>query len=47
MRRNTSSEASETHNTNMNTFDDVQPEEFLSLLKNFKIATDGTGTTTP
>ena len=32
---------------NMNTFDDVQPEEFLSLIINFKIETDGTRTTTP
>ena len=31
----------------MNTFDDVKPEEFLSLLRNFKIWIDGTGTTTP
>ena len=30
----------------MSTFDDCQPEEFLSLLRNFKITTDGTGTTT-
>ena len=42
-----SSTASETFNVNMNTFDDGQPEEFLSLLRNFKIAIDGTGTTTP
>ena len=31
----------------MNTLDDDQPEEFLSLLKNFKIENNGTGTTTP
>ena len=31
----------------MNMFDYGQPEEFLSLLRNFKIATDGAGTTTP
>ena len=30
----------------MDTFKDGQPEEFLYLLKNFKIAIDGTGTTT-
>ena len=47
MRRNPSSVASETYKVNMNTLDDGQPEEFLSLLRNFNIATDGTGTTTP
>ena len=47
MRRNTSSAASEMYNVNMNTFDDGQPEEFLSLLRKFKIATDVTRTTTP
>ena len=31
----------------MNTLDDGQPEEFVLILKNFKIATDGTYTTTP
>ena len=31
----------------MNTLYDGQPEEFLLLLKNFKIATNGTGTTNP
>ena len=31
----------------MNTFNDGQQEEFLSLLRNFKIAINGTGTTTP
>ena len=31
----------------MNTFDDGQPEEFLSLLRNFNIVIDGTGNTTP
>ena len=46
MQRNPSSATSETYNVNMNTFDDDQPEEFLSLLRNFKITTDGTGTTT-
>ena len=47
MRRNPSSAASKTYNVNMNTFDDGQPEEFLSHLRNFKIAIDGTRTTTP
>ena len=47
IRRNPTSAASETYNVNMNTFDDGQPEKFLSLLKNFKIAIDGTRTTTP
>ena len=46
MQRNTSSAASEMYNVNMNTFDDGQPEEFLSLLRKFKIATDVTRTTT-
>ena len=46
-RINPSSAASETYNINMNTFDDGQPEEFLSLLRNYNIATNGTGTTTP
>ena len=32
---------------NMNTFDDGQPEEFLSLIINFNIETDGTRTTNP
>ena len=44
--RNPSSAASEMHNIKINTFNDVQPEEFLSLLNNFNIATDGIGTTT-
>ena len=39
--------ASETYNVNMKTFDDGQPEELISLLRNFKIAIDGTGTTNP
>ena len=38
---------SETYNINMSTFKDVQPEEFLVLLKNFRIAIYGTGTTSP
>ena len=29
----------------MYTFDDGQSEEFLALLRNWKIATEGTGTT--
>ena len=47
MRRNPSSAASEKYNVNMNTFNDGQPEEFLSLLINFNTTTDGTGSTTP
>ena len=47
MRRNPSSAASKTYSINMNTFDYGQPEEFLPLLNNLKISTDGTGTTTP
>ena len=31
----------------MSTFDDGQPEELLALLRKFKIAIDGTGTTFP
>ena len=37
---------SETYKLNISTFDDGQPEEFLSLLRNFKIAIDVTGMTT-
>ena len=47
MRINPSSAASKTYNVNMNTFDYGQPEEFLSLLRNFKIIIDGNLTTTP
>ena len=47
IRINPSSAASETYKVNMDTFNDCQPEEFLSLLRNFKIVTDGTGTTSP
>ena len=43
--RNPSTAMSETYNINMYTFKYVQPEEFLTLLKNFIIAIDGTGTT--
>ena len=46
MQRNSSSAASETYNINMTTFNDSKPEEFLALLKNFKIVIYGTGTTT-
>ena len=31
----------------MYNFDKIKPEEFLALLINWKIATDGTGTTSP
>ena len=37
---------SEAYKINISTFDDGQPEEFLSLLRNFKIAIDVTGMTT-
>ena len=45
MRRKPTSEKSETYNINMSTLEDSQPEEFLSLIKNFNIAINGTGTT--
>ena len=32
---------------NVSTFDDGQPEEFLALLRNFKISIGGTVKTTP
>ena len=32
------------YNTNMSNLNDVQPEEFLALVSNLKIAIDGTGT---
>ena len=38
---------SEIYNNKMSSFKDVQPEKFLTLLKNFRIAIDGTGTTPP
>ena len=47
MRRQQSSVACKTYNINMKIFDNGQPEEFLSILNNFKIATEGTVTTTP
>ena len=47
IRRNPSQATSETYNMNISTFDDGQPEEFLVLLRKFKIAIDGIGTTTP
>ena len=46
MQRNPSSVASKMYNANMNTVDNGRPEEFLSLLIDFNIATDGTRTTT-
>ena len=36
---------SETYNIHMYTFNDSQPEEFLPLLRNSKIVTDSTSTT--
>ena len=44
--RNPSQSASETYKINISTFNDGQPEEFLALMRNFKITIDGTGTTT-
>ena len=45
-RRNPPQATLETYNKNTPTFDDVQQEEFLALLRNFKITFDRTGTTT-
>ena len=36
-----------TVNINVSIFEDYQPEEFLALLKNYRIAIDGTVRTTP
>ena len=47
MRRNPAMDTSETYNINMYKFEVYQPEEFLALLKNFRVAIDGTGTTSP
>ena len=47
MRRNPSQATSEKYNMNMSTFDNGQPEEFLVLLRNFKIAIDRTSMTMP
>ena len=44
---NPTSVMSETYNINMFIFKDVQPEEFLALLKNYRIAIYGTVTTSP
>ena len=41
--RNPSQTVSETYKVNVYTFDEVQPEEFLALLRYWKIATDRTG----
>ena len=32
---------------NISTFNDVKPEEFLTLMRNFKIVIDGTGRNSP
>ena len=45
--RNLSQATLETYKFNMYNFDDGQPEECLALLRNWKIATDGNGTTSP
>ena len=45
MRINLSTSTSETYNINMSTFEDIQPEEFLVLLKNFSIPIDTTVST--
>ena len=47
MQRNPAMDMSETYNINMSTFEDGQPEKFLALLNNFKIAIYGTGMTSP
>ena len=47
MWRNPTSATSEKYIINISTFEDGQPEEFLALLNNFKIAVDETGTTSP
>ena len=36
MRKNSTSAMSETHNLNLSMFEDVQPEEFIVLLKNLR-----------
>ena len=45
IQRNPTSAASEIYNINMSTFNNGQTEEFLALLKNFKIVVYGTGMT--
>ena len=44
MQRNPDFSASETYKLKMATFKNVQPEEFIALLNNFKIKINGTGT---
>ena len=44
--KNPSQAASETYKINISTFDDGQPEELIALLRNFRIAIDGTNRTT-
>ena len=47
IQRTPSQATSETYKMNMSTFNEGQQEEFLMLLRNFKIAIDGTGTILP
>ena len=44
IQRNNTLATSVIYNINVSIFKDVQPEEFLTLLKNFTITIDGTGT---
>ena len=46
MRQNPSDIASKTNKLKIVTFENSQPEEFLQIMKKFKIVVDGTGTTT-
>ena len=46
MRRNPSDATSETYKLKIFTFEHSQPEYFLELMKNFKRAVNGIGTTT-
>ena len=45
MRRDPESAASDTYELKFQTFENVKPEEFLKMMKDFKTETDGTGTT--
>ena len=45
MRQDPVSATSETSELKFQTFDNGKPEEFLHIMKEFKTATDGTGTT--
>ena len=45
MRRDPASTASNTYELKIQTFENGKPEEFLQIMKYFKTATDGMGTT--